>query len=224
MANLRLFEILKRAFGKPNVKRLLDLHHLREYLSHACSHPVVICLDLFSYDLTAVTDVVGGIRDDFPKAVFTLCLDKDEHLQRRAELPADWAGRFDHYFKLYYEPDDVEYEPIVRASLRGAQSEAIYNMGGTPIRLTPAAKRGIVSNASEEPDLKHTVFLSYSRRDWDGLVRNLVTELAQSAHKSHDNLQPGATKGNEEYVSKVFHRIPDLSKAATRWRFLCESA
>ena len=183
MANLRLFEILTNAFGKPNVKRLLELRHLREYLSHACSHPVVICIDVLSYDLAAVTDVVGAIRDDFPKAVFTLYLDKDEYIQRRAQFPADWQGRFDHYYKLYREPDDVEYEPIVRASLRSAQSEALYNMGGTPIRLTPAARKGLVGDASGEPDLKRTVFLSYSRRDWDGFVRDLVEDLAQGAHK-----------------------------------------
>ena len=42
LANLRLFEILKGAFGRPNVKRLLELPHLREYLASASSYPVIV--------------------------------------------------------------------------------------------------------------------------------------------------------------------------------------
>jgi hypothetical protein len=181
--NLRLFDILKSSFGKPNVQRILELRHLREYLSEIHSHPVVLCLDLFAYDLMAVTEVVGGIRDDFPKVVFTLYIDKDEYAKCSPELPGDWAARFGHYYKVYRESDDVEYEPIVRASLRGAQSEAVYNMGGKPIRLTPSAKKGLIGAEPEEPDLSHTVFLSYSRKDWDGFVRDLVNDLAQGTHK-----------------------------------------
>lgn len=181
VANFRLFEILKSAFGKPHVKRLLELQHLRDFLERASSHPVIVCLDLFSYDLNTVTDAIASIRDDFPRAVFTLYLDKDEYAKRRDELPENWASRFDHYFKVYQEADDVEYEPVVRASLRGAQSEAVYNMGGSPIRLTPSVKKGLVGGLSEEPDLSHTVFLSYSRQDWDGFVKDLVRDLKNGA-------------------------------------------
>jgi hypothetical protein len=182
-ANLRLFETLKTAFGRQQVRRLLELQHVRECLAQASSQPVVVCLDLFSFDLPAVTDALDDFRDDFPKAVFTLYLDKDEYARRRNELPGNWATRLDHYYKLYREADDVEYEPMVRASLRAAQYEAVYNMGGTPVRLTPSARKGLVGDASAEPDLSHTVFLSYSRRDWDGFVQDLVRDLADGAHK-----------------------------------------
>lgn len=183
LANMRLFDVLKRAHGKPNVKRLLELPHLRDYLASVSAHPVVVCLDLFSYDLKTVTDMLSGIRDDFPTAVITLYLDKDEYVRRRHELPGNWAARFGHYFRLYREADDVEYEPIVRASLRGAHAEAVYNMGGSPIRLTPAARKGLIANTSVEPDLTRTLFLSYSRQDWGGFVQHLVKDLAHGSHK-----------------------------------------
>jgi hypothetical protein len=37
MANLRLFEILTNAFGKPNVERLLELRHLSSPLKNPAS-------------------------------------------------------------------------------------------------------------------------------------------------------------------------------------------
>ncbi len=201
MTNLRLFDTLRRVYGKANVKRLLELRHLREYLPEASTLPVIICLAPFSCDLTAVTEAIGEIRDDFPRAVFALYLDKDEYSRRRFELPDDWVVRFDHYYKVYYESDDVEYEPIVRASLWGAQSEAIYNMGGTPIRLTPSAKKGLVGGESDEPDMSRTVFLSYSRRDWNGFVRDLVGGLANGAHKVW--LDQSYIQGGEDWMDAV---------------------
>src|SRR5271155_1050801 len=85
--NLRLSQVLRKVYGKENVARFLALEYLEPFLISHKGTPVVICLDLFSFEVKEVTAVVGHIRDTYPKAVFNLYLDQDEYHRRMNELP-----------------------------------------------------------------------------------------------------------------------------------------
>jgi hypothetical protein len=183
--NLRLSQILKQAFGKANVARFLELRHLEPFLSDHQDSAIVICLDLFSLDLMEATATIGRVRTTFPKAVFNLYLDPNEYQRRINEIPAEWQERFLHYFKTYKEGPEVEYEPIVRASMRPSRNEAIYNMTHEPVRLTPAFQKGVMgSDPSGGPNLAApTAFVSYSRADWPNFVAGLVAELTTGSYR-----------------------------------------
>ena len=184
-ANLRLSQILKQAYGKENVARFLELQYLEPFLVNNHGSPIVVCLDLFGFDLKEATGTVGHIRDAYPKVVFNLYLDQDEYRRRNHELSEHWQDRFRHYFKTFKEGVDVEYEPIVRGSLRPSQNEAMHNMAYDPIRLTPIFKRGLVGpepGVEQTPDTP-TAFISYSRNDWQSFVAGLVSDLAKESQK-----------------------------------------
>jgi hypothetical protein len=183
--NLRLSQILRRAYGEENVARFLELQYLEPFLVTHQGAPIVVCLDLFSFDLKEVTAAVGHIRDTYPTVVFNLYLDQDEYRRRSNELSGYWQDRFRHYFKTFKEGPDVEYEPIARGSLRPSEYEARLNLAHEPIRLTPAFKKGLVEpDASAERALTMpTAFISYSRNDWQGFVAGLVSDLTKGSQK-----------------------------------------
>jgi hypothetical protein len=183
-ANLRLSDTLKELYGKENVGRFLELQHLEPFLAANQQYPIVVCLDLFGFDLHDVTEFVGRIRDvEFPRVVFNLYLDKTEYQDREQELPERWQTRFSHYNKTYKEDDDVEFEPIVRASLRSSQHEALHNTSHDPIRLTPVFNKGIVKQDDDSAPDSPIAFVSYSRDDWDGFVSRLVSDLSTASQK-----------------------------------------
>jgi hypothetical protein len=181
--NLRLSQIMKQAFDKENVARILELQYLESFLISNQGFPIVVCLDLFSFDLREVTDTIGHIRDVYPKVVFNLYVDQDEYCHKIKELPDHWQRRFQHYFKTFKEGPDVEYEPIVRGSFRPSENEAVYNIANEPVRLTPVFKRGLVlpeKNAESTPNTP-MAFISYSRNDWESFVAGLASDLAKEA-------------------------------------------
>ena len=184
-ANLRLSETLRRIYGKENVGRFLELQHLEPFLAANRDHPIVVCLDLFGFDPKQATDLVGHIRDEaFPKVVFNLFLDQTEYRARVNELPDNWQTRFKHYFKTYKEQDDVDFEPMLRASLRSSQHEALHNMQHEPIRLTPVFDKGVVKPEKGGGDSRSPIaFVSYSRDDWDGFVSGLVSDLSSASQQ-----------------------------------------
>lgn len=184
-ANLRLSKALRNAYGEDNVGRFLKLQHLEPFLATNQDYPIVVCLDLFGFDLREATDLVGRVRDStFPNVVFNLYLDQNEYHARNHELPETWQTRFQHYFKTYKEDDDVDIEPILRASLRSSQYEALHNMAHEPIRLTPEFEKGVVKpdRKSDVPD-SPVAFISYSRDDWDGFVSGLVSDLSDASQQ-----------------------------------------
>ncbi len=183
--NLRFSQIVKRVYGNENVARFLELRHLEPFLADHPNDPIVVCLDLLGFDPKEATDILGRIRLDFPKAVINLYLDRDEYQQRSQELPEDWRTRFEHYYKTFKEKPDIEYEPIVRGSLRPSILEALHNMAYEPIRITPVFKKGLIDGVPgmESPPDKPTAFISYSRKDWPGFVSGLVSGLAQRSQK-----------------------------------------
>jgi len=184
-ANLRLSQILKQAYGKENVARFLEFQYLERFLGNNPASPIVVCLDLFGFDLKEATETVAHIRNAYPKVVINLYLDQDEYRRRNHELPEQWQDRFRHYFKTFKEDTDVEFEPIVRGSLRPSQNEAMHNMAFDPIRLTPVFKKGLIgpeASVDQPPDTP-TAFISYARNDWQGFVAGLASDLARESQK-----------------------------------------
>ncbi len=176
---------MRRVYGENAVGRFLELQHLEPFLAANQEYPIIVCLDLFGFDLKEATDLVGHIRDSaFPKVVFNLYLDQTEYRERRHELPEHWQTRFTHYFKTYKEDEDVDFEPILLASLRSSQYEALHNMGHNPIRLTPVFKKGMVSTEEDSgvPEPR-VAFISYSRDDWRGFVSDLVSDLSNASQQ-----------------------------------------
>ena len=182
--NLRLSQILRRIYGEGNVFRYLELPHLLSFLAEHVESPIVVCVDLFSLDLGEATETIGQIRDTYRRVVFNLYVDQDEYRSRRDELPGPWRDRFVHYHKTFKEGQDVEYEPIVRSSIRPSQLEAEYNMNHQPIRLSPSFNKGLIApedHLPEEPDSANTTFISYSRHDWSEFVSDLVNHLTRQS-------------------------------------------
>ena len=68
--------------------------------------------------------------------MFSLYTDRDEWNTRRVELPGPWRDRLGHFYHLHKVPVDQEFEPIVRHAFRIASSEAQYNFGHEPGRIT----------------------------------------------------------------------------------------
>lgn len=187
VANLRLADTLRTILGKDNVYRCLELHHLTEFLDKYHLNPVIVFLDLFGYDLTQVIQTIGTIRQHYPSAVFNLYMDRDDFKGRWRELPSEWQGRLDHYFRTYKQSADVEIEPVVRLALRLAQDESLINLGKIQRELDalPEVQKNTlpshsVPKTADQSD--HTIFLSYSRTDWDVFVSNFANQLTSSGY------------------------------------------
>jgi hypothetical protein len=184
--NFRLADILRRIRGKDVVARFLELDHAEPFIKKNADEPLHIFLDLFGYDLLAGTNFIGRVREKWPKPVFSLYVDKSEFQARRGEFPTGWLNRLSHYYRLYKVDDpEIELEPAVRAALQRADWEAIQNITSKPIRLTPVFERGLSGrepNHDERPDV-NIAFVSYARRDWDGFVSSLVSDLAKEPQK-----------------------------------------
>ena len=69
-----------------------DFENLDAVVERNSLAPTVICLDLFGFQLSAVTFAIGSIRDRYPKAVFNLYLDHPSNISRQAELPDAWQS------------------------------------------------------------------------------------------------------------------------------------
>jgi hypothetical protein len=184
--NFRLAQILRKMRGQDRVSRFLELGHVHAFLDGNGGRPMIICLDLLGYRADAVTTMIGQIRDAFPRVVFSLYVEKDEYRTRISAFPLSWQERLSHYYKLYKEGLDTEIEPIIRASLRNPEREAIYNLVGEPIRLTPVFDKGVIKPANqtnESTAVSPIAFVSYSRSDWSGFVSGLVSELSQRSQQ-----------------------------------------
>ena len=178
--NLRLSDLFRKLIGSQNVKRFLETRHLVEYLSENTSKPIGIFFDLFSYDSTMSTDTIGYIRNQYPASVFCMYVSSVERNVRWNELPSNWQKRLIHYYTIFKEPEDTELEPIVRRSLQSVMTEAAYNVQQTPIRLTsPNEENHLPPHFTQNPKdkLNNSVFISYSRVDWEPFVSQLVNRL-----------------------------------------------
>ncbi len=182
LANLRLADTLRRILGNEYVHRCLELDHLIAFLSKNHLNPVIVFLDLFCYDLSQVTDTIGAIRQKYPSAVFNLYMERDDFKGRWHELPREWSTRLDHYFRTYKQGADVEIEPVIRLALRLAQDESLIHLGEIQRELD--AKATLPTNvlpphklAAPAAQTDQTIFLSYSRSDWETFVSNFANQL-----------------------------------------------
>jgi hypothetical protein len=182
LENLRLADLLRKMIGRERVFRHLETEHLLTFLDKHAEIPVVVFIDIFSFELPHVTEVIDEVRLRHPRVVFSLYMDPDEWRNRRVELPGDWSTRLGHYYHLYKVPDDEEFDPIVREAFREASSEAQYNFGHEPIRITRNFDAGVLapdSSSEARPIGDETVFVSYSRSDWERVVLALTRRLRQ---------------------------------------------
>jgi hypothetical protein len=187
LSNLRLADTLRNILGKENVYRYLELHHLIEFLSKNHLNPVIVFLDLFGYDLVQVTETIGTIRQKYPSVVFNLYMDRDDFKGRWRELPREWATRLDHYFRTYKQSADVEIEPIIRLALRLAQDESLLSLGKIQRELDARPtiqKNALPSHSAPKTvgEIDQTIFLSYSRSDWDTFVSNFANQLTEHGY------------------------------------------
>ena len=212
LENLRLAHILRELIGRENVFRHLETDHLLTFLEEHVETPIVVFVDIFSFELLHATQVVGQIRDRYPRVVFSLYMDPDEWKTRRVELPGDWSDRFDHYYHLYKVPNDEEFEPIVRHAFRDVSWEAQYNFGHNPIRITEPFDSGILPpdpSSGAEPLGEETVFVSYSRRDWDDAVSAITQRLRQAGFQLW--VDQGFLVGGEDWMDAIGEALKKCS-------------
>jgi hypothetical protein len=184
--NLRLANILRKIYGPENTFRYLELPHLTDFVDRHSDDPIVVCFDLFSFDLTEATNAIGHIRSSYPAVVFNLYVDGEEYEIRHRKFPGEWSNRLDHYYRTYKQPEDVEFEPVVRTALRRVEHEAYYNLDHEPITITPSISKGIRApdrTAAEAAQSRETIFVSYSRGDWEGFVSDLVKRLTDKGFR-----------------------------------------
>jgi hypothetical protein len=96
--SLRLAHLLREMIGPDNVFRHLETEHLMTFLEMHTEIPIVVFLDIFSFELQHVAQMIGDIRARYPRVVFSLYIDPDDWKTRREELPGAWADRFGHYY------------------------------------------------------------------------------------------------------------------------------
>jgi hypothetical protein len=211
LENLRLAEVLRGLVGDGNVFRHLETQHLLSFLAEHAERPIVIFFDVFSFNLQEVTQVIGQVRNRYPRVVFSLYVDPDVWRTRRSELPADWSTRLDHYYRLYKVPNDEEFDPIVRQALKAATWEAHYNFGHEPIRLTKFDAGILTPDPSLQVPLlgKEPVFVSYSRSDWDDVVSDLVEQLRQGGFQFW--VDQGFLVGGEDWLDTIGEALEKCS-------------
>jgi hypothetical protein len=181
--NLRLADILRKILGKDHVLRFLETRHLLECLAEGISKPVGIFIDLSSFSPDDATETIGYVRNQYPTVVFCIYISNEEENAIWKQLPANWQDRLSHYYRLFKESEDTELEPIVRRTLSLVIREATYNMTGTPIRITaPDGVASIPPHATKNPEqkMKDSIFISYSRQDWEAFVSFLTNRLRDS--------------------------------------------
>jgi hypothetical protein len=184
--NFRLAQIVRKIRGQDRVSRFLELGHVDAFLNGNAGRPIVICLDLLGYRPEVVIEMIGNVRDAHPKAVFSLYVDKEEYRARIETFPLNWQDRLSHYYKIYKESPETEIEPIIRASLRNPEWEAMHNLTNEPIRLTPVFEKGLVEPVNQTNGLTADgpiAFVSYSRNDWNGFVSGLVADLSRQSQQ-----------------------------------------
>jgi TIR domain len=204
MENLRLADVLRRLVGRANFFRHLETEHLLTFLREHAETPLVVFVDLFSFNLERVTEVIGEVRHRNPRVVFSLYMDPDSWRTRRAELPGEWSARLGHYYHLFKVPNDEDFEPIVRQALKEASREAEYNFGHEPIRMTNHFDAGVVApdpSPEVRPLSEETVFVSYSRSDWDHAVSDLVVRLRRGGFQLW--VDQGFLIGGEDWMDAI---------------------
>ena len=204
MESMRLADLLREMIGRENVFRHLETEHLLTFLEENANIPIVVFVDIFSFDLQHVTKTIGEIRLRYPKVVFSLYTDPDEWKTRKVELPGDWSDRLGHYYHLHKVPNDEEFEPIVRRAFRVASREAQYNFGHEPIRITEWFDAGVLTPDPSPEDRRlgaGTVFVSYARTDWDRAISPLIPRLRQAGFQLW--VDQGFLVGGEDWMDAI---------------------
>ena len=212
MESLRLADLLREMIGRENVFRYLETEHLLRFLEEHTETPVVVFVDIFSFQLQHVTRMIGDVRVRYPRVVFSLYIDPDEWKTRRVELPGEWSERLGHYYRVHKVPNDEEFDPIVRQAFRESSREAQYNFGHEPIRITPPFDAGVLPPAAfpeARPLGERTVFVSYSRRDWDSAVSPLIQRLRQAGFQLW--VDQGFLIGGEDWMDAIGEALKECS-------------
>jgi TIR domain len=212
MENLRLADLLRVMIGPENVFRHLETEHLLTFLEEHAETPIVVFVDIFSFELQNVTDVIGEVRDRHPRVVFSVYMDPGEWRTRRTELPGEWSDRLDHYYRLYKVPNDEEFDPIVRQAFRQASREAQHNFGHEPIRITRQFDAGVLPpdpSPEARPLGEETVFVSYSRSDWDRVVSALTQRMQKAGFQLW--VDQGFLVGGEDWMDAIGEALKKCS-------------
>jgi hypothetical protein len=212
MESLRLADLLREIIGQESVFRHLETEHLLKFLEEQAETPIVVFVDIFSFELQHVTQMIGEVRVRYPRVVFCLYVDPDEWKTRRVELPGEWSERLGHYYRLHKVPNDEEFDPIVRQAFRKTSSEAQYNFGHEPIAITQRFDAGVLApdpSREARPLGEKTVFVSYSRRDWDRAVSPLIQRLRQAGFQLW--VDQGFLIGGEDWLDAIGEALNECS-------------
>jgi TIR domain len=212
MENLRLADLLREMIGRENVFRHLETEHLLRFLEEHAETPTVVFVDIFSFELQHVTQMIGETRVRYPRVVFSLYIDPDEWKTRRVELPGDWSDRLGHYYHIHKVPNDEEFAPIVRQAFRSASWEAQHNFGREPIRITHQFDAGVLPpdpSPEARPLGEETVFVSYSRSDWNRAVSRLIQRLRQAGFQLW--VDQGFLVGGEDWMDAIGEALTECS-------------
>jgi hypothetical protein len=185
--NFELATLLRRLRGNAAVHRVFQLPQAEELVRCAPKQPLLIFLDLLAFEPAAATDFIGRVRAGYPHVVFNLYVDKEDFRARRQDFPEAWRKRLQHYYRLYRNADvESDFESYARAALQSGEWEALHNVTGEPIRLTPVFQKGLVESDLELLPAKadrEITFVSYSRDDWSGFVSKLVKRLRSNGEE-----------------------------------------
>jgi hypothetical protein len=197
LENMELAKMLRHISGEDNVFRGLTIADMFTFAEQARDGVGSIFVDLFGYNPIQMTEAIGQIREKYPVFVFTLYIDKEVFIRRASELPREWGTRFQHYYKLYKQPKDVEFEPLVRMAIASSQEESRWNYKSLPKKPTAPPH----SASDKKPETSPMIFISYSRRDWDSFVSGLVDQVGKAGFQVW--IDQNLLVGGDDWMDKI---------------------
>lgn len=219
--NTRLFEVLKQLVDPVLLSRQGQPREVIEFSATSEHFPVVVFVDLLSFDLVHVTQVIENIRTMYPVVTFVLYIEPNLYQRTKNQLPGVWATRFEHYLKVYKNQVDG-FADSVASELQIAQFVAVSNFLRFAVSQHPVVPEKPGNSLSNHTQPQQQVFISYSREDWDSFVASLAVRLRMNGFAiwvdqefiaGGDDWMDNVSKALDESAVMVLIMSPDAMKS-----------
>ncbi len=213
--SLRLADLLREIIGRENVFRHLETEHLLKFLEEHAHIPIVVFVDIFSFDLQHVTKTIGEFGFGIRKLCSAFTRTRMSGKRGRRSFPA--IGQTGSAITTTSTRCQT-----TRSSnpLSGERSESPRGRRNTISDTSRSASRssdaGVAPYSSPEDRLlgAGTVFVSYARSDWDGAISPLIPRLRQAGFQLW--VDQAFLVGGEDWMDDIGEAL--IKAASACWR------